>query len=56
MSDSNMSSLKMAWLRFCRIKNESAETENNYSSFNRELRWLRNSILKKRNLFCQDSV
>ena len=29
MSDFHMSTLKMAWLRLCRIRNESNETENN---------------------------
>ena len=35
---------EMAWLRLCRITNESTETENCYSGLNRELRWLWNSV------------
>ena len=44
MSDCIRASLEMAWLRLCRITNESTEIENNYSSLNRELRWLWNSV------------
>ena len=44
MSDFQMASLKMALLRLCRITNESTEIENCYSSLNRELRWLWNSV------------
>ena len=45
MSDFHRVSLKMAWLRLCRITNESTEIENCYSSLNRELRWLWNSVM-----------
>ena len=44
MSDFYRASPKMAWLRLFRITNESTETENRYSSLNRELRWLWNSV------------
>ena len=44
MSDLHRASLKMAWGRLCRITNESNETENCYSSLNRKLRWLWNSV------------
>ena len=44
MSDFHRASLKMAWRRLCRITNESTEIENCYSSLNRKLRWLWNSV------------
>ena len=44
MSDFHRVSPEMAWLRICRITNESTETENCYESLNRELRWLWNSV------------
>ena len=44
MSDFHRAPLEMAWLRLCRITNESTEIENCYSSLNRELRWLWNSV------------
>ena len=44
MSDFHRASLEMAWLRLCRIPNESTEIENCYSGLNRELRWLWNSV------------
>ena len=44
MSDFHRESLEMAWLRLCRITNESTEIENCYSSLNRKLRWLLNSV------------
>ena len=44
MSDFHRASLEMALLRLCRITNGSTETENYYSSLNRELRWLWNSV------------
>ena len=44
MSDFHRESPKMAWIRLCRITNESTETENCYYSLNRELRWLWNSV------------
>ena len=44
MSDFHRASLEMAWLRLCRITNELTEIENYYSSLNRELRWLWNSV------------
>ena len=44
MSDFHRASLEMAWLRLCGITNESTEIENYYSSLNRELRWLWNSV------------
>ena len=44
MSDFYRASLEMAWLRLCRITNESTETENCYQRLNRELRWLWNSV------------
>ena len=44
MSDFHRAPLKMAWLRLCRITNESTEIDNCYSSLNRELRWLWNSV------------
>ena len=37
MSDFHRASLEMAWLRLCRITNESTEIENCYSGLNREL-------------------
>ena len=40
MSDFHRVYPEMAWLRLCRITNESTETENCYLSLNRELRWL----------------
>ena len=43
-SDFHRASLKMAWLRLCRITNDSTETENCYKCLNRELRWLWNSV------------
>ena len=46
MSDVHNASLEMAWLRLCRITHESTESENCYSSLNRELRWLWNSVYK----------
>ena len=39
-------SLKMAWQRLCRITNESTEMENRFSSLNRKLYWLWNSVYK----------
>ena len=44
MSDFHRASLEMAWLCLCQITNESTKTENCYSSLNRELRWLWNSV------------
>ena len=44
MSDFHRASLEMAWLRLCRITNESTEIENCYSGLNREFRWLWNSV------------
>ena len=44
MSDFHRASQKVAWLRLCRITNESTETENCYSSLNGELRLLWNSV------------
>ena len=44
MSDFHRTPLEMAWLRLCRITNESTEIENCYSSLNRELCWLWNSV------------
>ena len=44
MSDFHRASPEMAWLRICRITNESTETKNCYYSLNRELRWLWNSV------------
>ena len=44
MSDFHRASLEMAWLRLCRITNESTELENCYSGLNRELRLLWNSV------------
>ena len=44
MSDFHRASLEMAWLHVFRITNESTEIENYYSSLNRELRWLWNSV------------
>ena len=44
MSDFHRAPLEMAWLRLCRITNDSNEIENCYSSLNRELRWLWNSV------------
>ena len=44
MSDCHRASPEMAWLRLCRITNESIKTKNCYYSFNRELRWLWNSV------------
>ena len=44
MSDFRRASLEMVGLRLCRITNESTETEKCYYSFNRELRWLWNSV------------
>ena len=44
MSDFHRASLEMAWLRLCRITNESTEIENCYSGLNGELRWLWNSV------------
>ena len=44
MSDFHRAPLEMAWLRLCRITNESTEIENCYSSLNKELRWLWNSV------------
>ena len=52
ISDLHRASPKMAWLRLCRITNESTLTENCYSSLNRELRWLRNSVYKIRMEAC----
>ena len=46
MSDFRRAPLEMAWLRLCQITNESTEIENCYSSLNRELRWLWNSVYK----------
>ena len=43
-SDFRRASLEMAWLRLCRITNESTETEICYACLNRELRWLWNSV------------
>ena len=43
MSDFHRASPEMAWLRLCRVTNESSETEN-YYSLNRELHWLWNSV------------
>ena len=48
MSDFHRTSPKMAWVRLCRITNESTETENCYLSLNRELRWLWNSVYETR--------
>ena len=42
MSDFHRAPPKMAKQRLCRITNESTETENCYSSLNRE--WLWNSV------------
>ena len=39
MSDFHRASQEMAWLCLCRFTNESTETENSYSSLNRDLRW-----------------
>ena len=47
MSDFHRAYLEMAWLRLCRITNESTEPENCYLSLNRELRWLWNSVYIK---------
>ena len=44
MFDFHRASLEMAWLGLCRITNESTEIENCYSSYNRELFWLWNSV------------
>ena len=44
MSDFHRASLEMAWLCLCQITNESTKTENRYSSLDRELRWLWNSV------------
>ena len=44
MSDFHRASLEMAWLYLYQITNESTKTENCYSSLNRELRWLWNSV------------
>ena len=44
MSDFHKASLEKAWLRLCRITIESTEIESYYSSLNRELRWLWNSV------------
>ena len=44
MSDFHRAPLEMAWLRLCRITNESTEIENCYSSLNRDMRWLWNSV------------
>ena len=44
VSDFHRASLKMAWLRLRRVTNESTEIENCYSSLNRELRWLWDSV------------
>ena len=44
MSDFHKASVEMAWLRLCRIPNESTETEIFYESLNKELRWLWNSV------------
>ena len=44
MSDFHRAPLEMDWLCLCRITNESTEIENCYSSLNRELRWLWNSV------------
>ena len=46
MSDFHRTSPEISWLRLCRIKNESTETENCYESLSRELRWLCNSVYK----------
>ena len=43
-SDFHRESLEMAWLRLCRITNESTETENCYKCLNRELCWLWNLV------------
>ena len=53
MSDFHRTSPKMAWLRLCRITNESTETEKCYLSLNTELRWLWNSVYYK---FYQNSL
>ena len=47
VSDFHRASLEMAWLRLCRVTNESTEIENCYSSLNRKLRWLWNSVYIK---------
>ena len=39
-----LSLIFIAWLRLCRITNESTETDNNYESLIGELRWLWNSV------------
>ena len=44
MSNFHRASPKMAWQRLCQITNESTEIENRYSSLNRKLRWLWNSV------------
>ena len=44
MSDFHSTSLEMAWLRLCRITDESTESQNLYKSLNTELRWLWNSV------------
>ena len=51
MSDFHRASLKMAWQPLCRITNESTEIENCYSSLNRELRWLWNSVYMQKSRF-----
>ena len=44
VSDFHRASLEMTGLRLYRITNESTNIENSYSSLNRELRWLWNSV------------
>ena len=44
MFDFHRAPLEMAWLRLCRITNESTEIANCSSSLNTELRWLWNSV------------
>ena len=46
ISDFHRVPLEMAWLRLCRITNESTEIKMSYSSLNRELCWLWNSVYK----------
>ena len=44
VSDFHRASPEMTGLRLYRITNESTNIENSYSSLNRELRWLWNSM------------